>query len=78
MIDLQIGTVREPRWRQWLQLKPRTWIYIQHQTGYRQPVARFIPGMDKEFWLWMDQQGEQLSQLVDSLLKSEREALEND
>lgn len=75
MIYLAMGTVKEPWYRRWLRLKPRTWLFIQNdETEYRKPVARFV-GDDspEEFWAWMGQQGEQIAQLVRSVIEMERE-----
>lgn len=77
-IEMGLGTLPEPWYRRWFQLKPRTWLYIQHQTGYRQPVARFVNDGQKDYWRWMDQQGAQIASFVQSLLDAERRVMSDD
>jgi hypothetical protein len=71
MIELGVGHVQEPWYRRWLKLKPQIWLYRQLEDG-REPLARFTANGHKDFWLWMDQQGEQMALMVKSLLDAER------
>jgi hypothetical protein len=68
-INLMIGTLTEPRWRNWLRLKPRLYLYDQ-TDGTR--IAVFKPGGHDLFYDWMDQRGAEIAQLIKLALDEER------